>query len=240
MAAKTLYKIITRMLLLAGGILFCAYISSCGKATNASPTGLDIEYQVMNFSPDLGPVNLFINFHQVNALGNRFVFEVNHGYFYIPDNVLPFQFRTAYIVDTTIFQRNDVLTSGAIYTLYITGAQTDHSLTQIFTVDTAVSPAIGYGLLRFVNASPTGTGGLDVTANGTPAFNKIPYKTVSSWLPLPIGNYDLKINTTGNTAILNEQPSITIQDGRLYTLYAYGYTSRVDSAAFNAAVTTNK
>jgi hypothetical protein len=240
MAAKTLYKIFTRLFLLVSGIFFCIYISSCGKATNASPAGLNIQYQIFNFSPDMGPINLFINFQQVNALGDPFVFEVNHGYFYIPSNVVPFQFRTAYVADTTIFQTTNTLTSGAKYTIYITGAQTDHSLTQIFTVDTAVSPAIGYGLLRFVDASPTGTGGLDVTANGTPAFSKVPYKTVSTWLPLPIGNYDLKINATGNTAILNEQPSITIQDGRAYTLYAYGYTSRVDSAAFNAAVTTNK
>ncbi len=240
MCAKTLYKIANRLLLLAGGILFCVYISSCGKASNASPTGLDIEYQIINLSPDMGPVNLFIDFNQVNAIGNPFVFEVNQGYFFVPSTDVPYQFRTAYIADTTIFSRTDALQTGAKYTLYITGAQTDHSLTQIFTVDTAVSPAIGYGLLRFVDASPTATGGLDVTANGTPAFSKIPYKTVTNYLALPIGNYDLKTYATGNTAILNEQPSITIQDGRLYTLYAYGYSSRIDSAAFNAAVITNK
>ncbi len=188
----------------------------------------------------MGPVNLFVNFVQVNAAGNPFVFGIDQGYFYLPSVAVPFQFRLANAAATPVLplNRTDVLKSGAKYTLFITGDSS--SLTPIFTVDTDYAPATGRGKLRFVNASPSATGGLDVYANDTLAFSGVAYKSQSKYIELPVGSYDLKISATGSTNVLNDQPSVLIQDGRLYTLYTYGYTSRADSAAFNAAVITNR
>ncbi|GAC1549717.1 MAG: hypothetical protein NVS3B13_01700 [Mucilaginibacter sp.] len=231
---------ISNLSLLIAGLLLTTMIISCGKQSSNSPLGLNIQYQVLNLSPDLFPVNLFVNAQSVNAINNPFVYNINHGYFYVPAIDTPYQFRTALSSGATLFSRDDILKSGLKYTLFIIGDNKDHSVTQIFTVDSASAPAIGRGKLRFVNASPTATGGLDVTANGTPAFSKIPYKTVSKFIELPIGNYDIQVKATGSSNILKDLPAVTIQDGRLYTLYSYGYTTRVDSAAFNAAVLTNK
>jgi len=240
MAAKNQRKIFNRLFLFLAGVLVVPFISSCGKGNEASPTGLNIQYNVINLSPDMGPVNLFINFTQVNAAGNPFVFGQDQGYFYLPSVVLPFQFRMANTAATPVLplNRTDVLKSGAKYTLFITGSFS--SLTPIFTVDTDFAPATGRGKLRFVNASPSAIGGLDVYANDTLAFSGVVYTKQSKYIELPVGNYDLKINATGSTSVLNDQPGVLIQDGRLYTLYTYGYTSRADSAAFNAAVITNR
>ncbi|HEY5328148.1 MAG TPA: DUF4397 domain-containing protein [Mucilaginibacter sp.] len=240
MASKKNSNILISLSLFIAGVLFMQMISSCGKQTGASPTGLNIEYRVLNLSPDMGPVNMFISFNQVNAIGNPFVFRADRGYFYLPAIVTPFQFRQATVAATPVLSlnRNDILQSGAKYTLFITGPY--NSLTPIFTVDTDFAPAVGRGKLRFVNASPSATGGLDVYANGTLAFTGTTYKNISKYIELPIGNYDLKINATGSATVLNDLPGVTIQDGRLYTLYASGYTSRADSAAFNAAVIINQ
>jgi hypothetical protein len=226
-------------------IIFAFFIStlqSCGKAGNASPTGLNIQYEVLNLSPDLGPINLFVNFTQVNAVGNPFIFGVNQGYFYVPSIVTPYQFRSGLSTGAPITQlnSNQLLQSGAKYSLFITGSFLSNSLDTIFTVDTSLAPKTGYGKLRFVNASPSATGGLDVYANGTLAFPGVVYGKHSDYMQLPAGNYDLQIDAKGTTTILNEQPLVTIQDGRLYTLYAYGYTNVVDSASFNSAVITNR
>jgi hypothetical protein len=231
---------ILNLLLFIPGLLLAAVITSCGKQSSNSPAGLNIQYQILNLSPDLFPVNLYVDNQPVNLITNPFVFNINHGYFYVPSVDTPYQIRTALVSGATLFSRNDVLKSGLKYTLFITGANGDHSVTQIFTVDTASAPIFGRGKLRFVNASPTATAGLDIVANGTQAFSKVPYKTISKYIELPIGNYDLQIRATGSTNILKELPSVTIQDGRLYTLYSYGYTTRADTAAFNAAVLTNK
>jgi hypothetical protein len=213
-------------------------ISSCGKGDNASPEGLNIEYQVVNLSPDLYPIDLFINYTAVNA--SPFVFAEPQGYFYVPSTNLPYQVRSAIATGTTYFNLNDALTSGAKYTLYVTGNVANNSLDTLLTVDTALAPPIGHGKLRFVNVSPTATGGLDVYANSTKAFGAIGYLKSTNFISLPVGNYDIQIDATGTTSILNETSSLTIQDGRLYTIYAYGYNNRTDTAAFASAVTTNQ
>jgi len=232
-----IFKISAGILTLAFAAFFVFSISSCGKGNEASPQGLNIEYQVLNLSPDIFPVNLDINNEAVNA--SPFVFGQSQGYLYVPSINLPYQIRSA-AIDTTIFTLNNVLTVGAKYTLYITGSVTTKSDVTLFTVDTATNPPLGQGKIRFVDVSPTAAGGLDLYANGTKAFSAVPYLSASKWVALPVGNYDIRIDAAGTTGVLNEMPSLTIQDGRLYTIYAYGYTTRSDTAAFTAAVTTNQ
>jgi len=229
--------------LFAISALLISTITSCGKQGNASPQGLNIQYEILNLSPDLGPVDLYIDFKQVNGISSPDIFALNQGYFYVPSTDLPYQFRP-YIPNstsgTTLFSRSDSLKSGLKYSLFITGAVADGSLKQIFTIDTAASPITGRGKIRFVNASPSATSGLDVYANGTLAFSNSLYPSYSKYLELPVGNYDFQITATGSSTVIKDEPMVTIQDGRLYTLYTYGYTTRADSAAFNAGVITNK
>lgn len=226
------------VLCVLGGGWLCMSMASCGKATTGSPQLVNIQYQVLNLSPDLLPVNLYIDIRQVNT--NPYIFGVDQGYFYVPSTDTPYQIRSAIYAGTTLFHRDDVLKSGAKYTLYLIGALADNSQTSLLTVDTGASPPAGTGALRLVNVSPSAVGGLDVYANGTKAFSALVYQHVSPFVNLPAGNYDLQIDATGSTTILKELNPVTIQNGRLYTLYTYGYTSRADSAAFNAQVTTNK
>jgi hypothetical protein len=228
--------LIWTLCIVSGGWL-CTSLTSCGKATTGSPQLLNIQYHVINLSPDLLPVNLYIDIRKVNT--NPYVFGVDQGYFYLPSTDIPFQIRSAIYAGTTIFQRNDILKSGAKYTLYLIGNVANNTQTTFFTVDTGVTPPAGTGGLRLVNVSPPATGGLDVYANGTKAFSTVVYKQASGYINLPAGNYDMQIDAAGTTTILKELNPVTIQNGRLYTLYAYGYTSRADSAAFNAQVTTN-
>jgi len=91
-----------------------------------------------------------------------------------------------------------------------------------------------------VDASPSGAGGLDVYANNTKAFNKIKYPQYSDFVELPNGYYDFTITATGSSTVLKTISNYQIEDGRLYTLYTYGYVNRTDSAAFNAAFIINR
>jgi Domain of unknown function (DUF4397) len=232
-------NIFTALILFAGSAVFSWSITSCGKSA-ASVAGLNIQYQIINLSPDLYPVNLFIDYKLINTL-SPYTFEINQGYFYVPSIDTPYQIRSALGSQAPIFNRDDILGTGAKYSLFITGSFGNNQLNEIFTLDTSAAPAVGRGKIRFLNASPTELGGLDLTANGTSAFTKISYPNYSAFMEIPVGNYDFKINeTNGNGATIKDLPGITIQDGRLYTIYAFGYTTRTDSAEFNAAVITNK
>ena len=81
---------------------------SCGKATTGNPQLVNIQYHIINLSPDLLPVDLFIDFRQVNT--NPYIFSVDQGYFYVPSTDTPYQIRSALNTGTTWLHRDDTLT----------------------------------------------------------------------------------------------------------------------------------
>jgi hypothetical protein len=227
-----------KFLLFGLALLLITHFLSCSKTGTASPSGLNIKYEVLNLSPDMLPVSLYIANKKVNS--SPYIYGVRQGYFYLPATTVPFQIRSVEYSGTTYLSRSDVLASGATYSLFIVGSLGDGSDTTIFTVDTAVTPTPGRGKIRVVVASPSATGGVDVFANGTKLFSGVAYQKISAYIEVPVGNYDMLIQPTGSSTVIKELTPVTIQDGRLYTLYTYGSTARADSAAFNAAVITNK
>jgi hypothetical protein len=200
------------------GVLFISSIQSCGKSGAASAAGLNIQYEVLNLSPNLGAISLYIDFNQVNSLTSGYTYGINSGYFYVPSVDIPYQFRP-FIFNgnsgTTLFSRSDSLKTGLKYSLFVTGTAVNGVPQQLFTIDTATEPAIGRAKIRFVNVAPSATGGLDMYANGTLAFGAQLYPTNSKFIELPVGNYDIQIKAAGGTAILSEQPTVTVQDSGL-------------------------
>ena len=214
-------------------------VASCSGKSTVTAASLNIKYQVLNLSPDVGPLNLYVKLKPVNT--TPFRYNANQGYFFLTATDTPFQYRTALLSGITLFTRHDLLDRNLRYSLFIVGSAIDSTLTEIFTIDSAAVPAAGYGKLRFVNASPVETAGLDVYANGTKLFSAITYKGVSKYLPLPAGNYDFYVTTPGSTTKLYDLPTNTVQDGTLYTLYSSGYPAALgDTNAFTTVVLTNR
>ena len=239
-------KNITVLLSIFGLIfLVMPFISSCGKGTNVGPSLLNVRYQVVNLSPDLGSVDLYVKYIKVNS--SSYFYPSASGYFALPSIDTPFQIRpgTTLVAGTTapsynIFTIDSLLKPNMKYTLMIVGFNkfTD-SLHYIITKDTSALPSLGRGKVRFINASPLTPVGLNVTANDSTLFSGALYRQVSAYKELPAGIYDFKIYTKGSTNILRDVPNVTIQDGRAYTLYTYGLTGHTDSLAFGSGFITN-
>ncbi len=232
--------------LLIAGSLIATFISSCGKTSSSSASALNIQYQVVNLSPDLGPVSLYIDYTIYNNM--NFYYPTPSGYFYLSSIDIPFQFRpspnqltTTTIVNTSnIFSRNDILKPNLKYTLFITGINATNSLDTLFLTDTSATPTTGRGKIRFVNASPLSTG-FDVLANDSLAFGNVQFNKVSKFIELPAGNYNFQVFAAGNrTGVVGSEQNVTIQDGRLYTLFSYGVAGHTDSLAFGMGTITNK
>jgi hypothetical protein len=236
------------LLLFVAIFLVIPFVSSCGKAgTVNNPSTLNIQYQIINLSPDLGSVDLYINYIKVNS--SSYFYPTSSGYFFLTSTNTPFQIRPGTTITAgtaapsfNIFNLNDILKPNLKYTLMITGFKSSSlsdSLNKIFTTDTSSIPTTGRGKIRFVNASPRSTG-FDVTANGTPAFSNVNYPGVSNFIELPAGTYDFQIFPTNSSALIKDIPNVTLQDGRLYTLYCYGLVGNTDSLAFGSGFITNK
>jgi hypothetical protein len=246
MSEKQINRGLFFIFLCIAGIPFISFLTSCGKANTTLPAGSGVQLQVLNLSPDLLPVDLYIDVVKKNA--SPFTYPIPSGYFSLASVDTPFQIRSSLITGVNnnntinILSIDSILRNNLKYTLFITGLRANNSITYIFTTDSSSAPVAGRAKVRFVNASP-GSPSVDVTANGTMAFPAQAYKNISKFIQVPPGNYDFKVMPSGSTTtILADLPAITVQDGKLYTLYAYGIAGRpaTDTAAFKTAIIPNQ
>ncbi len=233
--------------MLLTGVIIAPFISSCGKTSTKNATSLNIQYEVINLSPALGPVSLYVDYNIYNNY--NFFYAAPSGYFNLTSIDTPFQMRSSPnqltntgAIQGNILVRNDKLVANCKYTLFITGLKSDNSISDVFLTDTSAPPAIGRAKVRFLNASPQSPG-FDIVANGylDPGFTNLTYKSVSKYIEMPAGNYNFQVFQTGtNTAVIGTLPNVTVQDGHLYTLYSYGLVGHTDSLAFAMGAITNK
>ncbi|MDB5111089.1 MAG: hypothetical protein JWR67_2203, partial [Mucilaginibacter sp.] len=207
----------------------------------------NIDLQVLNLSPDLQLVDLYIDNAKKNS--TSFSYPNSSGYFALSSIDTPLQIRTFTTnysstpnnnSNTNIISLDTILKNNVNYSLFIIGLRASNSISYILTRDTSAIPTAGRAKIRFINASP-GSPLLSITANGTSAFNSQPYKSVSKYVEMPAGNYDFKATPTGlSTTILSDLPAVTVQDGKIYTLYCRGIVGRIDTAAFGLAIFNNR
>jgi hypothetical protein len=142
-----------------------------------------------------------------------------------------------------IFSLNNALKANTRYTLFIVGSDsTKSNRDKVFLTDTSAAPSKGRGKVRFINCSPSSPS-FDVVANSylDPGFTNIAYKKVSKYIEMPAGNYNFQIYQTGtSSSVLGTLQNVTVQDGRLYTLYSYGVVGHTDSLAFGLGSIVNK
>lgn len=229
------------------GVFLTPYLSSCGKGGQATSVGLNVQLQVLNLSPNVHPVNLYMNFIKQNSY--PYYYPTSSGYFYLNDIDTPLQIRSASASTTNLLSiGRPGFGSNHKYTLFITGqystdtisGQNINTLTGVLTKDdTAATPNVGFGKIRFVNLAIPNTL-FNITANGTATtvFNLTKFDSVSKYVQIPVGNYIFQMSPSSSpgTVLSTTLGTTTIQDGRLYTLYCYGIVGRTDTSAFNAAV----
>ena len=74
--------------------------------------------------------------------------------------------------------------------------------------------------LRVVHASPDAPN-VDVLVDNTVALTNVAYKGVSTYLPVPSGNRNLKVRATGTTTVVIDATP-TLDEGSAYTVIATG------------------
>ena len=109
------------------------------------------------------------------------------------------------------------------------------TVTVFKSVDDLALPVAGKGRLRLVHLIPDLQVGVDVElvapgalATTNSQFKNVKFKDISNFLDVAAGTYDVKVKLTGTTQLLLSVPiSITVADGKLYTVVARGYANAV-------------
>ncbi|MFD1257466.1 DUF4397 domain-containing protein [Mucilaginibacter terrae] len=230
------------LLLLNMAVLVLPLLTSCGTSDTVTPTNSNVQLQVLNLSPDSYPIELYMSTDKIN---NAYRYSLTPAYFYLNKTDIPLQVRSTRSGDSTMifYTYTGGFLPNTRYSLFFTGLYSNNSLKTIVTVDDTTSlPPVGKGgKIRFVNASLRSEN-VDIWVNGTVAIKNTAFATVSNYITLSPGNYTFRVYPAGTSASsIAELPNVTVQDGRLYTLYSRGIVGKAttDTAAFGLGVLAN-
>ena len=227
------------LLLLNMAVLVLPALTSCGTGDTVTPSSSNVQLQVLNLSPDSYPIELWMNTQRMQT----YKYNTTPAYFFLK-NTDPLQVRSTRTDSTRIFYTyGEEFLPNTRYSLFFTGLFSDRSLKTIVTKDDIEPlPEIGKGgKIRFVNASIKSES-VDIWVNEKLAIKNTDFGTVSNYITLTPGSYTFRVYPAGTSvSSIAELPNVTIQDGRLYTLYSRGIVGKAttDTAAFGLGVLPN-
>ncbi|MBS7566409.1 DUF4397 domain-containing protein [Mucilaginibacter sp. Bleaf8] len=120
------------------------------------------------------------------------------------------------------------------YTVFMVGQSS--ALGLVTVTDDLTAPAAGKVKIRFVNASPSATSARLLVNNST-VYTDQPYRAATTYTELSAGTYFFNV-ANGNTrsATLN---NVTLESGKIYTVYAKGLIGGSANAPFSVGVFKN-
>lgn len=129
------------------------------------------------------------------------------------------------------------LLSGVDYSVLAVGELAN--IEPLVLEDDNSAPAPGNAHVRFVHASPDAPAVDIAVAGGGPVlFSNIAFKEVGSYLPVAAGTYDLEVRLAGTNTVVLPVPGVTLEDGRVYTVFAMGLAG--GSPSLQAVLSTDR
>ena len=101
-------------------------------------------------------------------------------------------------------------------------------------------PAAGKALVRFLHLSPDAPAvDVAIASSGTVVFGNTSFKGFTAFTPLNAGTYNLDIRLTGTSTVALVLPAITLQEGKIYTVFAKGLVQGTGAQALGAELILN-
>jgi hypothetical protein len=141
-------------------------------------------------------------------------------------------------LEENIFDANLPITANVNYSVFAIDEVAEIDF--LLLVDDLTSPAAGNAHVRFIHLSPDAPA-VDITdTDGNIVFGDYSFPQDSEFEPLPAGTYDLQVRLQGTDKVVLPLPGITLQDGKIYTVYAKGFVEGEGAQALGAEIIVNK
>jgi 2',3'-cyclic-nucleotide 2'-phosphodiesterase (5'-nucleotidase family)/subtilisin family serine protease len=111
------------------------------------------------------------------------------------------------------------------YTAIAIGDGVNQDLELLALLDDPTPPAPGFFHLRLGHLAPFAAGNATADVrlqDGTPVLEGVNFGDVTGFLPLPAGEYDLKITTPGGAVTLIDPEPVTLTEGLILSAFATG------------------
>jgi hypothetical protein len=114
-------------------------------------------------------------------------------------------------------------------------------ISAIVLEDDLTSPAAGKAHVRFVHLSPNAPAvDVAVASSGDVVFGDVIFKENTAFTPLDAGAYNLDVRVAGTSTVALVLPTITLEAGKIYTVFAKGFLGGTGAQELGAQIIVNK
>ncbi|HXV13163.1 MAG TPA: DUF4397 domain-containing protein [Candidatus Krumholzibacteria bacterium] len=188
---------------------------------------------VTHASPDAPGVDLLVD---DTPVGTNLTFPNSTGYLDVAAGTRNVKVNVTG-TSTTAIEADLPLEDGKAYSVFAVNEVA--SIEAIVIEDNLAAPAAGKAHVRFLHASPDAPA-VDVTTNtGAVVFGDYVFKEYSPFTPLDAGTYDLEVRVAGTTTVALDLAPITLEAGKIYTVFAKGLLAGAGGQALGAQIIVN-
>jgi hypothetical protein len=191
---------------------------------------------VTHASPDAPGVDLLIDDVKVNT--QPLTYPNNTGYLDAETGTRNIKVNVAG-TSTTVINGDLDLEVDKYYSVFAVDQVSE--ITALVLVDDLTMPAAGKAHVRFVHLSPDAPAvDVAVASSGAVVFSDIAFKESTVFTPLDAGTYNLDVRVAGTSTVALVLPPVTLQAGKIYTVFAKGFLAGTGAQALGAEIIVNK
>lgn len=198
-----------------------------------APTSSNSFVKVVHASPDAPGVDLLVN---NNVAGTNLTYPNNTGYLTISSGVQNIKVNVTGTM-TTVIEANVDFMQNKNYSVFAVNSVSN--IEPLLIEDDLTTPAQGKAHVRFIHLSPDAPA-VDITlTDGTIVFGNKSFKDYTDFTPLDAGSYDLEVRVAGTNTVALDLPVITVEAGKIYTVFAKGFLSGNGTQQLGAEIIVN-
>ncbi len=191
---------------------------------------------VTHASPDAPGVDLLVDDSKQNS--SALTFPNNTGYLQVEAGTRNIKVNVTG-TSTTVIEADLDLTKDMNYSVFAVDSVS--KISAVVTTDDLTAPAAGKAHVRFIHLSPNAPAvDLAVASSGAVVFGNKAFKEYTAFSPLDAGTYNLDVRVAGTSTVALVLPAITLEAGKIYTVFAKGFLGGTGSQALGAEIIVNK
>ena len=208
-------------------------VSSCKKDET---THSHANVLVTHASPDAPGVDLLVDNTKQNS--SALTFPNNTGYLQVEPGTRNIKVNVTGTA-TTVIEADLMLTKDESYSVFAVDSVS--KISAVVLTDDLTAPAAGKAHVRFVHLSPNAPAvDVAVASSGAVVFGNKAFKEYTAFTPLDAGTYNLDVRVAGTTTVALVLPAITLESGKIYTVFAKGFLGGTGAQALGAEIIVNK
>lgn len=208
--------------------------SSCDEDDDDNNMMAHANVLVAHASPDAPGVDLLVDDTKVNSAA--LTFPNNTGYLMVDAGIRNIKVNVTG-TSTTVIEADLPLTQDANYSVFAVDSVAN--ISALVITDDLTAPASGKAHVRFIHLSPNAPA-VDIAVDGgAVVFGDYSFKEYTAFTPLDAGSYDLEVRVAGTSTVALDLDPITLEAGKIYTVFAKGFLGGTGAQALGAEIIVN-